>query len=55
MYNHPPKWNKLEPYAEEGIFIGYSDTQKAYWIYIPAKRCVLNTNTLTMMGGQFQA
>ena len=37
VYNHSPIWNKLEPCAEEGIFVGYSDTQKAYQIYIPAK------------------
>ena len=60
MYNHSPRWNKLEPCAVEGIFVGYSDTQKAYWIYIPAKWRVLDTihakfNTSTFMGGQFQA
>ena len=55
-YNHSPKWNKLEPQAEEGIFVGYSNTQKAYWIYFPGKQCVVNSihvkfNTSTMMGG----
>ena len=39
--------------------MGYSDNQKAYRIYLPKQRCVLNTihvefDTSTMMGGQFQ-
>ena len=60
MYNHLPKQNKLEPQANKGIFVGYSDTQKAYWIYPPGKQCVVNTihikfNTSMMMGGQFQS
>ena len=37
VYNHLPKWNKLELQAEEGIFVGYSDTQNAYQIYFPGK------------------
>ena len=60
MYNHSPRRNKLELCAEEGIFVGYPNTQKAYRIYIPAKRRVLDTihakfDTSTFMGGQFQA
>ena len=60
MYNHLPKWNKLELQANEGIFVGYSNTQKAYQIYLPGKQHVVNTihikfNTSTMMSGQFQA
>ena len=34
VYNHSPKQNKLEPQANEGIFVGYSNTQKAYQIYV---------------------
>ena len=32
---------KLEPTADKGIFVGYSETLKAYRIYIPAKRKVV--------------
>jgi hypothetical protein len=37
VYSHIPKdkRNKLEPSGEKGIFIGYSDSSKAYRIYIP--------------------
>ena len=60
VYNHSPKRNKLELQANKGIFVGYSDTQKAYQIYLPGKWHVVNTihikfNTSTMTGGQFQA
>jgi hypothetical protein len=39
-YSHVPKEKKtkLEPTAEKGIFVGYSETSKAYRIYIPALR-----------------
>ena len=39
-YSHVPseKRTKLEPTAEKGIFVGYSETSKAYRIYIPALR-----------------
>jgi hypothetical protein len=30
------KRTKLEPTAEKGIFVGYSETSKAYRIYIPS-------------------
>ena len=48
------------PRAYEGIFIGYADTQKAYWIYIPKKRTVICTvhvcfNVNTNMANSFQA
>ena len=29
---------KLEPTAEKGIFVGYSEMTKVYWIYIPGQR-----------------
>jgi hypothetical protein len=37
-YSHvlSEKKTKLEPTAEKGIFVGYSETSKAYCIYIPA-------------------
>jgi len=39
-YSYIPeeKRTKLEPTAEKGIFVGYSETSKAYRIYIPALR-----------------
>jgi hypothetical protein len=40
MYIHVPKEKrmKLEPSGKKGIFVGYSETSKAYKIYIPGKR-----------------
>jgi hypothetical protein len=37
VYSHIPKdkRNKLEPSGKKGIFVGYSDSSKAYKIYIP--------------------
>jgi hypothetical protein len=37
VYSHIPKdkGNKLEPSGKKGIFVGYSDSSKAYRIYIP--------------------
>jgi hypothetical protein len=37
VYSHIPKdkRNKLEPSEKKGIFVGYSDSSKAYRIYIP--------------------
>ena len=39
-YSHVPseKRMKLEPTAEKGIFVGYSEMTKVYWIYIPGQR-----------------
>jgi hypothetical protein len=36
VYSHIPKdkRNKLEPSGKKGIFVGYSDSSKAYRIYI---------------------
>jgi hypothetical protein len=36
IYSHIPKdkRNKLEPSRKKGIFVGYSDSSKAYRIYI---------------------
>jgi hypothetical protein len=36
VYSHIPKdkRNKLEPLGKKGIFVGYSDSSKAYRIYI---------------------
>lgn len=42
-YSHVPeeKRTKLEPTAKKGIFVGYSETSKAYRIYIPALRKIV--------------
>ena len=39
-YSHVPsqKRTKLEPTTEKGIFVGYSETSKAFLIYIPSLR-----------------
>ena len=37
-YSYVPKEKrtKLEPTVEKGVFVGYSETSKAFRIYIPA-------------------
>ena len=42
-YSYVPNVNrtKLEPTEDKGIFVGYSETLKAYRIYIPAQRKVV--------------
>jgi hypothetical protein len=37
-YSYVPseKRTKLEPMAERGIFVGYSETSKAFRIYLPS-------------------
>ena len=37
VYIHVPKEkrSKLEPSGKKGIFVGYSETSKVYWIYVP--------------------
>jgi hypothetical protein len=39
-YSYVPseKRKKLEPLAERGIFVGYSETSKAFRIYLPSLR-----------------
>jgi hypothetical protein len=40
VYFHVPSESrkKLEPTAVKGIFVGYSETGKAYWVYVPTPR-----------------
>ena len=40
VYIHVPKEkrSKMEPSGKKGIFVGYSETSKAYRIYIPGQR-----------------
>ena len=35
------KRTKLEPTTEKGIFVGYSETSKAFRVYIPSSRKVV--------------
>jgi hypothetical protein len=40
VYIHVPKdkRTKMEPSGKKGIFVGYSETCKAYRIYVPGER-----------------
>jgi hypothetical protein len=40
VYFHAPKEkrSKLDPSSRKGTFVGYSESSKAYWIYIPGQR-----------------
>jgi hypothetical protein len=42
-YSHVPskKRTKLDPTAQQGILVGYSEVSKAYRIYIPSQRKVV--------------
>ena len=42
VYIHVPKEkrSKLEPFSKKGIFVGYSETSKAYRIYVPGQRFI---------------
>jgi hypothetical protein len=42
VYIHVPKEKrtKMEPSGKKGIFVGYSETSKAYIIYIPGQRYI---------------
>jgi hypothetical protein len=46
IYIHVPdeKRTKFEPSNIKGIFVGYSKTSKAYWIYTLAQRKTLVNN-----------
>jgi hypothetical protein len=37
VYIHVPneKRTKMEPSCKKGVFVGYSENSKAYWIYVP--------------------
>jgi hypothetical protein len=42
IYIHVPKEKrtKMEPSRKKGIFVGYSETSKAYSIYVPGQRYI---------------
>jgi hypothetical protein len=49
VYVHVPKdkRSKLDPSGEKGIFIGYSETSKAYKVYIPGHRQIQTNRDVT--------
>ena len=40
VYIHVPKEKrtKLDPSSRKGTFVGYNESSKAYWVYIPSQR-----------------
>ena len=40
IYNDHPNHNKLDLRGKQAIFVGYSDTQKAWRFYLPDKRTI---------------
>jgi hypothetical protein len=49
IYVHVPKdkRTKLDPYGNKGTFFGYSDTSKAYKVYIPSHRNIKISRDVT--------
>jgi len=49
IYIHVPKdkMSKLEPFEIKGIFVGYSESSKAYRVYIPAQRKIAVSRDVT--------
>ncbi|OJT02422.1 Copia protein [Trametes pubescens] len=43
VYNDHPSRRKLDPRARIGVFVGYADDQKAYWIYFPDTKTVTSS------------
>ena len=38
---HADTRNKLDPFGEKGLLIGYNETSKAYKVYIPARKRII--------------
>jgi hypothetical protein len=49
VYFHVPKEKrtKLDPSGRKGTFVGYSESLKAYWIYIPSQRQIEVSRDIT--------
>ena len=49
VYMHGPreKRSKLEPSGKKGIFVGYSESSKAYGVYIPGYRQIETSKDVT--------
>ena len=43
VYNDHPDRTTLDPRANEGVFVGYADTQKAYRVYFPSTRKLVSS------------
>jgi hypothetical protein len=57
VYVHIPseKRTKLEPSSEKGIFVGHSETSKAYRVYIPRQRKIaVSRDVIFKEGGTFK-
>lgn len=50
ILNKKKNRGKLEPKAEAGIFLGYSDVSKAYRIWIPRSREVVISRVVKVIG-----
>ena len=53
-YCHVPddKWTKLDQTAEKGFFVRYSETAKAFRIYIPSNRKIVVGRDVKFMEDQ---
>jgi hypothetical protein len=38
IFTYPKRRSKLDSSERKGTFVGYSESSKAYWIYIPSQR-----------------
>jgi len=49
IYIHVPKEKrtKMEPFGKKGTFVGYSETSKAYRIYVPGQRHIKVSKDVT--------
>jgi hypothetical protein len=49
LYVHVPKdkRSKLDPSGKKGIFVGYSETSKAYRVYIPGHQQIETSRDVT--------
>ena len=55
-YSHVPseKRTKLDPTEEKDIFVGYSETSKAFYIYIPSLRKTVVRRDVRFEDGAFR-
>ena len=47
VQDHSPSLSKLAPRALKGVFVGYSRTQKGYWVYFPDTHCYMTSTDVT--------
>ena len=46
---HADTRKKLEPSGEKGLLVGYSETLKAYKVYIPARKRIIVRKMSSLM------